>query len=60
MTENIGDKSAKVAKRDCLECRIISGLGLIGSSAYVAHHTKKLQQSSRIGQLFSITFASGK
>ncbi|KAK4002007.1 hypothetical protein OUZ56_003866 [Daphnia magna] len=46
--------------RDCLGCRLISGSGLIGAAAYIAHHSNKSKHKwSRVSmQMISIGFAS--
>ncbi|EFX66343.1 hypothetical protein DAPPUDRAFT_302732 [Daphnia pulex] len=46
--------------KDCLGCRIVSGSGLIGAAAYIAHQSKK--SVNKWGRLFmqisSFGFAS--
>ena len=43
--------------RDCLACRLVSGFGLIGAGAYVAHHSK--QFSKKPGKAIMFSVASG-
>ncbi|CAK9818525.1 hypothetical protein ANTQUA_LOCUS9835 [Anthophora quadrimaculata] len=40
--------------RDCLSCRIVSGIGLIGSGLYVSHHSKKFQKNVGKAVMYSI------
>ncbi|KAK2576003.1 hypothetical protein KPH14_007362 [Odynerus spinipes] len=40
--------------RDCLGCRIVSGLGLVGSGLYVSHHSRKLQNSKGKTAMYTI------
>ncbi|CAK9826662.1 hypothetical protein ANTRET_LOCUS4469 [Anthophora retusa] len=40
--------------RDCLSCRIVSGIGLIGSGLYVSHHSKKFQKTVGKAVMYSI------
>ncbi|CAK9818280.1 hypothetical protein ANTPLA_LOCUS9707 [Anthophora plagiata] len=42
--------------RDCLSCRIVSGIGLIGSGLYVSHHSKKFQKN--VGKVIMCSIGS--
>nr|CAH0105528.1 unnamed protein product [Daphnia galeata] len=46
--------------KDCLGCRIISGSGLIGAAAYIAHQSKKSvhKWGTLFMQITSIGFAT--
>lgn len=43
--------------RECFQCRMVSGCGLIGSGLYVCHHTKKYQ--NQVGKAAMYAIASG-
>lgn len=43
--------------RDCLECRLLSGSGLVAAGLYVCHHSKQYQK--QVGKAAMYSVASG-
>jgi len=43
--------------RDCLECRLLSGGGLVAAGLYVCHHSKQYQK--QVGKAAMYSVASG-
>lgn len=53
-TSSIVNSVINNRKRDCLGCRMFSGIGLLGSGLYVYHHTKKFQGNITVPIMYSI------
>ncbi|XP_011878138.1 PREDICTED: uncharacterized protein LOC105567685 [Vollenhovia emeryi] len=40
--------------RDCLECRLLSGGGLVAAGLYVCHHSKQYQKQAGKAAMYSV------
>ena len=59
MEQNANQSSGTVrVPKDCLECRLVGGGGVLGSAIYVAYHGSKNPRPG--GKTLSYIFALGK